>query len=181
MRFSTLSAVAFFLGLGLAHYEPSFGTRFWNATAAKPTATSSNFVAITSSLSAKESATIQIQIGDLSGFGVIDLINVATTPDVAQPNSHLNSTSSNQPYLTKPNYSQPTFYRPNITATSPSAGASAPIFNATVGGTGQPSVGLTSLASQIFTGSGSPTSAELVKFPAIVSAFILQIAILSLV
>jgi hypothetical protein len=182
MRFSTLSPVAFFLGLGLAYNETSPGMRFWNTTTSLPTATSPNFIAVTSSSSIEEVATIQIQIGSLSGSGVINLSNVATTPEVAQLNGLLNSTSfSNQAYPTKTNSLQPTFC-PLTTAAFPSGSTSAENFNATVGAsTGQPSARLTSLASQIFTGSGSRTSAELLKLPVISSAFIVQIAIMSLV
>jgi hypothetical protein len=183
MRFSTLSPVAFFLGLGLAYNETNPGMRFWNTTTSLPTATSPNFIAVTSSSSIEEVATIQIQIGSLSGSGVINLSNVATTPEVAELNGLLNSTSfSNQPYPTKTNSSQPTLCPLNTTAAFPSGGTSAQNFNATVGAfTAQPSAGLTSLASQIFTGSGSRTSAELVKLPGILSAFIIQIAVMSFV
>jgi hypothetical protein len=183
MRVFTISPVVFFLSLGLAHNEPRFGMRFWNTTTSLPTATSPNFIAVTSSSSIDEVATIQIQIGTLSGSGVINLSNVATTPEVAQLNGLLNSTSfSNQAYPTKTNYSQPTLCPLNTTAAFPSGSTSAQNFNVTVGAfTGKPSAGLTSLASQIFTGSGSRTNAELIKFPAILSAFIIQIAVMSLV
>jgi hypothetical protein len=183
MRFSTFSPVLFLLGLGLAYNEMSLGMRFWNTTTSLPTTTSPNFIAVTSSSSINEVATIQIQIGNLSGSGVINLSNVATTPEVAQLNGLLNSTSfSNQAYPTKTNSSQPTFCPLNTTAAFPSGSTSAQIFDATVGAsTGQPSAGLTSLASQIFTGSGSRSNAELIKFPAILSGFIIQIAVMSLV
>jgi hypothetical protein len=183
MRFSAFSPILFLVGLGLASNEMSLGMRFWNTTTALPTATSPNFIAVTSSLSIDEVATIQIQIGSLSGSGVINLSNVATTSEVGQLNGLFNQTSfTNQSYPTKTNYLQPMFCQPKTTAALPSGSTSAQNFNAIVmGSTGQLSVGLTSLASQIFTGSGSYTSAELVKSPAILSAFIIQIAFMLLV
>ena len=179
MRFSTLSPVIFLLGLSLAHHERHPILHFWNTTTAHPTPTSSDFFAITNSSSTKEVATVQIEIGNQSGSGIITLSNIATTSEAAQPSDLLDPTSfTNQPHQT--NSSLPTLCPLNTTAPFPYLSASAWYLNATAGGpTAQPSVGPVPLTSQIFAGSGSRTSPELLKFP-ILSAFIIQITIMSL-
>ncbi|KAF8862742.1 hypothetical protein BDZ45DRAFT_686570 [Acephala macrosclerotiorum] len=181
MRFSNFSPIIFLLGRGLAHNETGPGGRFWNTTTAHPAPTSSGFFANTSSI--EEVATIKIQIGNLSGSGVINLSNVATPSEAAQLSDLLDPTSFiNQPHQTEANSSLSTFCPPNTTAAFPYRSTSARYFNATVGGpTAQPSVGPIPLTSRIFTGSGSYTSTGLLKLPAVLSAFIIQIAMMSLV
>jgi len=150
MRFSTFSPVIFLIGLSLAYNEMSTGMRFWNTTMAQPTETPLNVIPLTSSSSIEEVATIQIQVGSLSGSGVISLRNVATTREVGQLNGSLPTSFANQ------SYSQPTSCQRNSTAAFPPGSTSAQNLDATMGAsTGQPSAGLTSLTSQIFTGSGS--------------------------
>jgi hypothetical protein len=90
MRFSNFSPVVFLLGLGLAHNETGPGGHFWNTTTAHPAPTSSGFFANTSSI--EEVATIKIQIGNLSGSGVINL-SAATPSEAAQLSDLLDPTS----------------------------------------------------------------------------------------
>lgn len=172
----------FLLGLGLAHNKTSPGIHFWNTTTAQLATTSSDLSAITNSPFIKETATIQIQIGGLSGSTVIKLSNVSIVSIVYELSDLLNSTSfTNQPYQTEAPSSQTAFCPPNTTTASPYRDTSARNFNVTVKGpTAQPSVGLIPLTSPIFTGSGSPTSAGLPKVPATLLALIIQISIMSL-
>lgn len=74
MRFSTLILIVSSLSLCLAHNKTG---HFWNTTTAQPSSTSSGFVSTTDSSSLELVATIQIQIGNLSGSGVINLNSVA--------------------------------------------------------------------------------------------------------
>ncbi|KAH9203166.1 hypothetical protein DL95DRAFT_419262 [Leptodontidium sp. 2 PMI_412] len=120
MRFSNFSPVVFLLGLGLAHNETGPGGHFWNTTTAHPAPTSSCFFAITNTSFIEEVATIKIQIGNLSGSGVINLSNVATPSEAAQLSDLLDPTSFiNQPHQTEANSSLSTFCPPNTTAALP--------------------------------------------------------------
>jgi hypothetical protein len=117
----------------------------------------------------------------LSGSGIIKLSNVSVASKASKLSDLLYPTSfTNQSHQTEAPSSQTTFCPPNTTTAFPYRGTSARYFNATVNDpTAQPSVGPIPLTSQIFTGSGSPTSAGLLKFPATLLALILQIAIMS--
>lgn len=182
MHISTLSAAVFLLGLSLAHNGTGPGMRFWNTTTAQLATASSGLSAVTNGPFIEETATIQIQIGNLSGSGVIQLSNVSIAPEASKLSDLLNPTSfTNQSHPTKASSSQTTFCPPNITAAFPYQVTSARNFNTTVKGpTGQPSVGPVPLASPIFTNSGSPGSAGLPKLPATLLALIVQIVIMSL-
>ncbi|KAH8792208.1 hypothetical protein F5882DRAFT_376764 [Hyaloscypha sp. PMI_1271] len=181
MQISTLSAAVSLLGLGLAHNETGPGMRFWNATTAQLATASSGLSAVTNGPFIEETATIQIQISNLSGSGVIKLSNISITSEASKLSDLLNPTSfTNQSHQTEAPSSQTTFCPPNTTATFPYRGTSARNFNATMKDpTAQPSVGSTPLTSPIFTGSGSPKSAGLPKIPATLLALIFQIAIMS--
>ena len=175
MHISTLSVTVFLLGLGLAHNETGPRMHFWNTTTAQPTTTSSGFLAMTNDPFSEETATIKIQIGNLSGSGVIKLSSVSAASEASELSGLLNPTSfTNESYPTEAPSSQTTFCPPNTTAALPYQSTSARNSNATVKGTaGQPSVGPVSLTSPIFTGSGSPASAGLPKFPATLLALII--------
>ncbi|KAH8799653.1 hypothetical protein F5884DRAFT_112831 [Xylogone sp. PMI_703] len=76
MLFSSLLPVVFSLSLALAHSKTSLRSRRWNTTTIEPTPTSSDYIAITESPSLELAATIQIQIDNLSGSGVISLSSI---------------------------------------------------------------------------------------------------------
>ncbi|KAH8653967.1 hypothetical protein BGZ60DRAFT_547372, partial [Tricladium varicosporioides] len=183
MHISILLVTGFLLSPGLGYNEMGTGGHFWNTTTAQPSPTTSSFFASANRSSIEEVATIQIQIGNLSGSGVISLSNVAMTSDVAQLSDLLDPASfTNQSHLTESNSSLSTVCPPNTTLALPYRDTSVRNFNATLGSpTAQPSMGLLPLTSQTFTGSGSYTSTGLLKLPAVLSAFIIQIAIMSLI
>jgi len=182
MHISTLSATVLSLGLGLAHNVTGPGMHFWNTTTVQPTTTSSGFLAITNGPFIEETVTIEIQIGNLSGSGVIKLSNVSAASEASELSGLLNPTSfTNQSHPTEASSSQTTSCPPNNTAAFPFQGTSARNYNATVfGPTGQPSMGPVPHPSPIFTSSGSLASAGLLKFPATLLALITQTAIMSL-
>ena len=179
MHISALSAAVFLLGLGMAHNEPGPARHFWNTTTAQLATASSDLSAVTNGPFIEETATIQIQIGNLSGSGVIKLSNVAMASETPKLSDLLNATSfTNQSYQTEAPSSQTTFCPPNNTVAFPYRGTSARNFNATVNGpTAQPSVGPIPLTSPIF--KGLATSAGLPKFPTTVLALILQVTVMS--
>lgn len=66
MRFSTLIPIVSSISLGLAHNGAGLGSHSWNTT-------TSGFISTTDSSSIEQTATIRIELGNLSGFGVISL------------------------------------------------------------------------------------------------------------
>jgi hypothetical protein len=93
MHISTLSTAVFLLGLGLAHNGTGPGMRYWNTTTAQLATASSGISAITNGPFIEETATIQIQIGNLSGSGVIKLSNVSMASKASKLSDLLNLTS----------------------------------------------------------------------------------------
>jgi hypothetical protein len=133
MRFSTLIPIVSSLSLCLAHNRTGLGSHFWNATTAQPNTTSSGFVLTTDSSSLELVATIQIQIGNLSGSGVISLAPVTDPVELGDPPISPSNTSSlpdqgEIAFTTCPNSSLP-----NATAAPPYQNSSALNFNITGG------------------------------------------------
>jgi hypothetical protein len=140
------------------------------------------FLVITNGPFIKETVTIEIQIGNLSGSGIIKLSNISAVSEVSELSSLLNPTSfTNQSHLTEAPSLQTTSYPPNTTAAFPYQGTSARNYNTTVfGPTGQLSVGPVLPPLLIFASSESPASTGLLKFPATLFTLIIQIAIILL-
>jgi hypothetical protein len=93
MHISTLSAAVFLLGLGLAYNETGPGMRFWNTTIAQLATASLGLFIITNGPFIKETATIQIQVGNLSGSGIIKLSNVSVAFEASKLSDLLHLTS----------------------------------------------------------------------------------------
>jgi hypothetical protein len=176
MRFSTLIPIVSSLSLGLAHNKMG---HFWNTTTAQPIPTS-GFISTTNSSPLELVATIQIQIGNLSGSGVINLGSVAPASEPAELGNPLTPPSntsgiSNQTEIV---------FTPCLNASLPSETAAPPYQNSSAlnfditGGYAipQPTAGPVPANSPtglgLFTGSGVQ-SRKLPDMPAFLSAILI--------
>jgi hypothetical protein len=179
MRLSSLYPVLTSCSLVLALKKGDSGWRFWNTTTAQPTTAPIGLSAINSSSSFEVAATVQIQIGDLFGSGVISFSDIPLDglSNIFIPNSTISGMpcQTDIPFTSYPNTSLP---YTNITypyKTSPPLN-----FNVTWGHvTSQSSIKLASTTSPaelgLFTGSGAQINYRLPSIFALLTAVLISL------
>jgi hypothetical protein len=180
MRLSSLYPILTSCSLVLALNKGDSGWRFWNTTTAQPTTAPIGPPSINNSSSFEVAATVQIQIGDLFGSGIISFSDIPSDglSDIFTPTSTISGAPcQTDTQLTSPNTSLP------YTNTIYSNQTLSPVnFNATWGHvTSQSSVALASTSPTelgLFTGSGVQINRRLPSVLALLTAVIISLALI---
>lgn len=179
MRLSSLYPILTSCSLVLALNKGNSGWRYWNTTTAQPTTTPIGPSSINNSASFEVAATVQIQIGDLFGSGVISFSDIPS--DGLSDIFTLNSTISSVPCQTDiPFTSRPNMSLPYANTTYPYQTQPPSNFNTTWGRvTSQSSVMLASTTSPaelgLTTGSGVQINRRLPSLLAILTAVVISL------
>ena len=180
MRLSSISPILTSCSLVLALNKSDSGWRFWNTTTIQPTTASIGPSSLNNSSLFEVAATVQIQIGDLFGSGVISFSDIPSDglSDIFTPTSTLSGVPcQTDTQLTSPNTSLP------YTNTTYSNQTLSPVnFNATWGHvTSRSSVALASASPTelgLFTGSGVQINHRLPSVLAMLTAVIISLALI---
>jgi hypothetical protein len=180
MRLFSLYPILTSCSLVLALNKGNSGWRFWNTTTTQPTTIPIGPSSINNSSLFEVTATVQIQIGDLFGSGVVSFSDIPSggLSEILTPNSNISGVPcQTDTQLTSPNTSLP------YTNTTYSNRTLSPVnFNATWGHvTSRSSVALASgfpTELGLFTGSGAQINLRLPSVLAMLTAVIISLALI---